>query len=88
MVKSKTKVSNEKETETHDADAPLIDNDAALKKMIKKATAQGFITHAQRDQVLTSDKYSTEQIEDIMSQLSEMGINVIEHDEDADAEGG
>ncbi len=86
MVKSKTKVSNEKETETHDADAPLIDNDAALKKMIKKATAQGFITHAQRDQVLTSDKYSTEQIEDIMSQLSEMGINVIEHDEDADAE--
>ena len=86
MVKSKTKVSNEKETETHDADAPLIDNDAALKKMIKKATAQGFVTHAQRDQVLTSDKYSTEQIEDIMSQLSEMGINVIEHDEDADAE--
>ncbi|MGC6476294.1 MAG: RNA polymerase sigma factor RpoD [Parvibaculales bacterium] len=86
MVKSKTKVSKETETETNDADAPLIDNDAALKNMIKKATAQGFITHAQRDKVLTSDKYSTEQIEDIMSQLSEMGINVIEHDEDADAD--
>ncbi|MGC6472283.1 MAG: RNA polymerase sigma factor RpoD [Parvibaculales bacterium] len=88
MVKSKAKAKKEttNETEAPETEAPLIDSDAALKAMIKKATSQGYITHAQRDAVLTADQYTTEQIEDIMSQLSEMGVNVIEHDEDADDE--
>ncbi len=89
MVKNKTIVKKSKESEAesnNEAEAPLIDNEAVLKAMIKKATKQGYITHQQRDAVLNSDNYTTEQIEDIMSQLSEMGINVIEHDEDADEE--
>ena len=89
MVKSKEKAKKDTadETEAPETEAPLIDADTALKAMIKKATSQGYLTHAQRDAVLTSDHYTTEQIEDIMSQLSEMGVNVIEHDEDADDEG-
>lgn len=69
-------------------DDPLVDNDVELKAMIKQATKQGYITHAQRDKVLTVDKFTSEQIEDIMSQLSQMGVNVIEHDEDADDSSG
>lgn len=87
LTKKSKKSKKSKETEAQDyADAPLIDSDAVLKAMIEKATQQGFITHAQRDKVLTADKFTAEQIEDVMSQLSEMGVNVIEHDEDADEE--
>ncbi len=83
-AKKKTKVSENREQ----TDAPLVGDDVALKAMIKQATEQGYITHAQRDKVLTADKFTSEQIEDIMSQLSQMGVNVIEHDEDADDSGG
>ena len=52
--------------------------------MIKSATQRGFITASERDKVLTLDKFTSEQIEDILSQLSELGINVIENDDDLD----
>ena len=54
--------------------------------MIKSATQRGFITASERDKVLTLDKFTSEQIEDILSQLSELGINVIENDDDHDDE--
>jgi RNA polymerase primary sigma factor len=64
---------------------PLLDlNDAGVKKMIKAAKKRGFVTFDALNAVLPSDSTSPEQIEDIMSMLSEMGINVVETE---DAEG-
>ncbi|MDB5596171.1 MAG: polymerase sigma factor RpoD [Hyphomicrobiales bacterium] len=60
-------------------------SDAAVKKMIKQAKKRGFVTFDQLNDVLPSDTTSPEQIEDIMSMLSDMGINVSESD-DADSD--
>ena len=56
---------------------------AAIKKMISEARARGYITYDDLNKALPPDQVSSEQIEDVMSMLSEMGINIIE-DEDAD----
>src|ERR1700753_1063664 len=69
-----------------DAPSPLLDlSDAAVKKMIKQAKKRGCVPFDQLNEVLPSDTTSPEQIEDIMSMLSDMGINVSEA-EDADSE--
>ena len=74
------------EKDTAEAPSPLLDlSDAAVKKMIKQAKKRGFVTFDQLNEVLPSDTTSPEQIEDIMSMLSAMGINVTEAD-DADSE--
>ncbi|MBF9034028.1 RNA polymerase sigma factor RpoD [Rhodobacterales bacterium HKCCE2091] len=59
---------------------------AAVKKMIADARVKGYITYDQLNSVLPPDQVSSEQIEDVMSMLSEMGINVIE-DEEAEEDG-
>ena len=61
---------------------------AAVKKMIADARERGYITYDQLNSVLPPDQVSSEQIEDVMSMLSEMGINVIEAEEAEDDEGG
>ena len=67
-------------------DAPLIDTlGAAVKKMIAKGREQGFVTYDDLNSALPPDQVSSEQIEDTMSQLSEMGINVIENEEAEEA---
>src|ERR1700741_5318176 len=80
------KVADAPEKDAPDAPSPLLDlSDAAVKKMIKQAKKRGFVTFDQLNEVLPSDTTSPEQIEDIMSMLSDMGINVTEAD-DADGE--
>src|SRR5579871_3705562 len=80
------KVADAPEKDAPDAPSPLLDlSDTAVKKMIKQAKKRGFVTFDQLNEVLPSDTTSPEQIEDIMSMLSDMGINVTEAD-DADAE--
>ena len=70
------------EKDSPDAPSPLLDlSDAAVKKMIKQAKKRGFVTFDQLNEVLPSDTTSPEQIEDIMSMLSDMGINVTEAEE-------
>ena len=65
-----------------DADSPLLDmSDAQVRKMIAKAKTRGYVTYDELNKVLPSDKTSSEQIEDTMSLLNEMGINVIESEE-------
>ncbi len=60
----------------------------AVKKMIAEARVRGYITYDQLNTVLPPEQVSSEQIEDVMSMLSEMGINVIEDDEaDEDGDG-
>ena len=80
------KAADAPEKDGPDAPSPLLDlSDAAVKKMIKQAKKRGFVTFDQLNDVLPSDTTSPEQIEDIMSMLSDMGINVSEN-EDADGE--
>jgi RNA polymerase primary sigma factor len=72
-----------------DADSPLLDmSDVGVRKMIAKAKARGYVTYDELNKVLPSDKTSSEQIEDTMSMLNEMGINVIESEEAEEGEEG
>jgi RNA polymerase primary sigma factor len=68
-------------------DAPLIDlNEATIKKLIAKAKRKGYITYDELNAALPQDELSSEQIEDVMSAISEMGVNIVESDEDAQEE--
>jgi RNA polymerase primary sigma factor len=63
-------------------DAPLIDlNEASLKKLIARAKKRGYITYDQLNEALPQDQMSSEQIEDVMSALNEMGVNVVENED-------
>ncbi|MDO8876212.1 MAG: sigma-70 family RNA polymerase sigma factor, partial [Pseudolabrys sp.] len=79
----------EKEAEgAPDTPLPLLDlSDAAVKKMIKAAKKRGYVTYEQLNAVMPSEEVNSEQIEDTLAMLSEMGINVVET-EDADGEDG
>lgn len=68
-------------------DAPLIDlNEASIKKLISKAKKKSYITYDELNEALPQDQMTSEQIEDVMSSLSEMGVNIVESDEEAEAE--
>ncbi|MCB2086844.1 MAG: RNA polymerase sigma factor RpoD, partial [Sphingomonadaceae bacterium] len=70
-----------------DDDAPLIDlNEASIKKLITRAKKKGYITYDELNEALPQDQMSSEQIEDVMSAISEMGVNIVENDEEAEAE--
>ncbi len=63
-------------------DGPLLDlSDAAVKRMIKLAKKRGFVTYDELNDVLPSEQVASEQIEDILAMLNEMGINVVETEE-------
>jgi RNA polymerase primary sigma factor len=65
-------------------DAPLLDlNDAEIKKLLSKAKRKGYLTVDELNEALPQDQMSSEQIEDVMSAISEMGVNIVESDEDA-----
>jgi RNA polymerase primary sigma factor len=80
------KDTEETKPEEQDAEASLDMSQAAVKRMIADARERGYITYDQLNAVLPPDQASSEQIEDVMSMLSEMGINVIENDEADEAE--
>ncbi|MDX5349686.1 MAG: RNA polymerase sigma factor RpoD, partial [Paracoccaceae bacterium] len=67
--------------EAEEPDVSLDMSQAAVKKMIADAKERGYITYDQLNTVLPPEQVSSEQIEDVMSMLSEMGINVIEDEE-------
>ncbi|ASY57311.1 MULTISPECIES: RNA polymerase sigma factor RpoD [Sinorhizobium] len=70
-------------------DGPLLDlSDDAVKKMIKAAKKRGYVTMDELNSVLPSEEVTSEQIEDTMAMLSDMGINVIEDEEAEEAAGG
>ncbi|MFC4292016.1 RNA polymerase sigma factor RpoD [Sphingorhabdus arenilitoris] len=67
-----------------DGDAPLIDlNGAEIKKLLIRAKKRGYLTYDELNNALPQDQYSSEQIEDVMSAISEMGVNIVENDEEA-----
>ncbi|MEM7664589.1 MAG: RNA polymerase sigma factor RpoD [Pseudomonadota bacterium] len=68
-------------------DAPLIDlNEASVKKLMTKAKKKGYITYDELNEALPSGEMSPDQIEDIQTALSEMGVQIVENDEEAEAE--
>ncbi|PKP89390.1 MAG: RNA polymerase sigma factor RpoD [Alphaproteobacteria bacterium HGW-Alphaproteobacteria-14] len=68
-------------------DAPLIDlNEASIKKLISKAKKRGYVTYDELNEALPSGEMSPDQIEDVQTALSEMGVQIVENDEDAEAE--
>jgi RNA polymerase primary sigma factor len=84
-----TKKAAEKTEEVDTGDSPLIDmNNRQVKRMIKTAKEVGFVTYDALNAVLPPEEFTSEQIEDIMSMLSEMGITVVENDgtDDNDAD--
>ncbi|WP_282094617.1 RNA polymerase sigma factor RpoD [Epibacterium ulvae] len=79
------KDTDDRKPDDQDAEISLDMSQANVKKMIAEAREKGYITYDQLNQVLPPDQVSSEQIEDVMSMLSEMGINIIE-DEEAEEE--
>ena len=75
------KDTDDSKPDAEDADVSLDMSQAAVKKMIADAKERGYITYDQLNNVLPPEQVSSEQIEDVMSMLSEMGINIIENDE-------
>ena len=70
-------------------DSPLIDSSqAGVKRFLQKAKERGYVTYDELNKILPPDQVSSEQIEDTMSLLSEMGINVIENEESDDSSEG
>ena len=64
-------------------DGPVLDmNNAAVKKLIKLSKKRGYVTYDELNEVLPSDEVTSEQIEDTMSMFAEMGINVVESEEE------
>ena len=78
--KRKSKKTN---NQSQGSESALLDmSNRDVKKMIKTAKSQGFVTYQQINKVTSSEDLTSEQIEDVMSMLSEMGINVIENEEE------
>ncbi|HKK96631.1 MAG TPA: RNA polymerase sigma factor RpoD [Marivita sp.] len=80
------KDNDDAKTEDREEDVSLDMSQAAVKKMIAEARERGYITYDQLNEVLPPDQVSSDQIEDVMSMLSEMGIQITEEDEEAEEE--
>jgi len=74
-------------TAEHDVETTLLDvQSAAVKRLIARGKERGYITFDELNTVLPPDQNSSEQIEDVMASLSEMGIQVVESEESEDGE--
>ena len=82
---SKANKSSSQTEEPDSGDAPLLDlNEASVKKLIAKAKKRGYLTYDELNAALPQDQMSSEQIEDVMSALNDMGVNIVEQDEAAE----
>ncbi len=85
--KEKEEAPDKEAADTPDTPLPLLDlSDAAVKKLIRTAKKRGYVTHDQINSVLPSEEVNSEQIEDVLSMFSEMGVNVVETEEASDEE--
>ncbi|MEK6216013.1 MAG: RNA polymerase sigma factor RpoD, partial [Boseongicola sp.] len=80
------KDTDDRKSDDQDGDGALDMSQTAVKKMIAEAREKGYITYDQLNRVLPPDQAASEQIEDVMSMLSEMGINIIEDEEAEDGD--
>jgi RNA polymerase primary sigma factor len=87
MATKAASVNEEAEARDGGADGPLMDGmAAAVKKMLARGKERGYLTYDEINEVLPAEEASSEQIEDTMALLSEMGINVVESEENEDSE--
>ncbi|WP_273417541.1 RNA polymerase sigma factor RpoD, partial [Hyphomonas adhaerens] len=87
-AKQKNTQSERESEDEKDNDAGLVDFNATdVKKVLKRAQKRGFITHDEINALLPNDEMTSDQIEDVMSQISEMGIAVVETEEEAEEQG-
>jgi len=86
MAATKT---NKKKQEDQDTANSLLDmSQSSVKKMMAQAKTRGYITYDELNEFMPPEQVSSEQIEDVMAMLSEMGINVIENEDATDEEEG
>ncbi|MDA0339847.1 MAG: RNA polymerase sigma factor RpoD, partial [Proteobacteria bacterium] len=86
MSKNAAEAVKDPDDDEESGDSPLVDASAeAVKKMVAVAKERGYVTYDELNKVLPQDQLSSEQIEDIMAMMSEMGINVVENDEAEEA---
>ena len=83
MAKKPTKVETAKKD---DGDAPVVNTEDAVKAMIAKAKKRGYISYKELNDTLPQDEVSSEKIEDIMTMMNDMGINVTDEDSDSDSD--
>src|SRR5215468_11224537 len=70
------------ETREETADGPLMDSQTqAVKKMLARSKERGYVTYDELNSVLPPEQMSSEQIEDTLAMLNEMGINVVDSEE-------
>ena len=73
------------EAQEQNNDAPILDTkNTAVKALIKKGKERGFVTHDELNAALPQGELTSEQIEDVMASLSDMGVNVVEAADDVD----
>jgi RNA polymerase primary sigma factor len=86
MATKSTATAEKKPQSEETSDGPLLDTlGGAVKKMLIKGKERGFVTYDELNSALPPEQVSSEQIEDTMAQLSEMGINVVENEDGEDA---
>jgi len=88
MAKQEAEATEAPEAPADGGDSPLLDAvNQAVKKMIARGKDRGYVTYDELNQALPPDQVSSEQIEDIMTSLSEMGVNVVDGEEPEEAQG-
>ncbi|WP_142848365.1 RNA polymerase sigma factor RpoD [Telmatospirillum sp. J64-1] len=86
MATKATNTAEVSENQDENLDGPLLDTlGVAVKKMIARGKERGYVTYGELNAALPPDEVSSEQIEDTMASLSEMGINIVENDEGEEA---
>ena len=81
------KTENKKNTNKNTNDSPILDlNNSAIKSLIKKGKVNGFVTLDDLNSALPPGEYSSEQIEDIHSVINDMGLNIIDQQEESGLE--
>ena len=82
MATKATEKTSAEDSREETSDGGVVDStQEAVKKMLARAKERGYVTYDELNEALPSEKFSSEQIEDVMAALSEMGINAIESEE-------
>ncbi|MEE8622558.1 MAG: sigma-70 family RNA polymerase sigma factor, partial [Alphaproteobacteria bacterium] len=82
MATKNPKTAEAEDTQEDAPEGPVIDSlGAAIKKMVGRGKERGYITYDELNAALPQNQFTSEQIEDTMAMLSEMGINLVESEE-------
>ena len=83
MMKSKISKKSKEKSDLENSDKPIIDlNNSEIKSLLKKGKTSGYITHDQLNKALPDGELTSEQIEDVMVAINELGINIIDQNEE------